>query len=421
MLDINDIDIIKYGICNLYEIDPLKITNLKITDNSYDFDIGDNKICSIQSNLLNDYLNKIKSIGNHVNNKDRVGIILNSEIIDYFLSTYYIEYRLLINFIKLLNYNNIGVDIITDKNIAYILPPEINEYDINIYFDPNNIYCETSNIEDKLINSINYHYKRNTRTIKYLSSNILSLKALTNCKVPINKKIIILHSQKILNYPKNDMIRTDDVDVINLLVELKNVDFTIITTSEILQQKLQEIYPNKIYDIIYELGYQVKDVEEKGYNQRKNDLQPILCNFSTYEDLQYLYNAIKPLNSFLCILYKDEGEYALIQQFMNKNQYTNYILINKDNYDIIKYGYNLAIDFSDKISINYNCKVIVSNTIDDINNNFIKIDKTNNILLIKNILLNTKRTVNILDNNSSFKSNDNITENMCKQLKQCMI
>ena len=417
-MNYNNADFIKYLISIIYDIDIKEMRNFKILKDKCMYEKDDNDKCVISLNIINNIVEQLKGVGCKNKNKQRVGFIIESDIIKYFLSTYYIEYRLFCNFIKVLNHNNIGVDLITDTNIVTMLPSEIKNLDIQLYFSPRN--KKQYSIDKCLKNSIEDYYVENPTTIRCISDTALGTQSLIASNIPTNKKLLLLHAQKMLNFPMNDNINDKEDLIFDFIKMIKDINFKIAVTSNVLLDKLQEIVPNKNYVLVEELGYTVKDAEEHFYVQQKYQTKNIIIKYTNNEDLELCFKGIKPLNYFTTVLIDYDSDKKLVDYFMEHNNYINYKVRKAEYYPIIKQNYNIAIDFSDEISIPYECKVIC-NTTNTNKENYLPTDKNNPILIIKNILMCGQTTYGIVENNSSFMPKEEIDEKICESLKTCVI
>lgn len=418
-MNYNNNELIKYLISNTYNIDIDTMKNFDILKDECIFFPEEGERVSVSLEVIKNIIKSLKELGVENKSKERIGFVLESDIIMYFLSSYYIEYRLFTNFIKLLNHNNIGVDIITDQNIIYVLPEEIKSMDIQIFFSPKN--KKDNSVGLNLLNSIEDYYFENPTVIRCISDTPIGTESLLNSKLPNNKKLLLLHTQKILNFPVNDNIKDKDDEVFNFIELIEQIDFKIAVTSEELLNKLKSIIPNKDYQFIKELGYTVEDAEQHNYSQTFYQHKNLLIKYTNLDDLEYCFKAIKSLNNFITILIDDLNDKQLIDYFMNNLQYNNYKVRKTSSYNLLKYNYNIAIDFSNEIVIPYECKVICNQSIENTKDNYIPTDKTNPILIIRNILMNLQTTYNISENNSSFIPKEEIDEDMTNLLKTCVI
>lgn len=417
-MNYNNKEFIKYLISNTYNIDINTMKNFDILKDECIFYPDEGERVSVSLEVVRNIIKSLKEIGATNKSKQRIGFILESNIIMYFLSSYYIEYRLFTNFVKLLNHNNIGVDIITDENIVYLLPEEIKEMDIQIFFSPNN--KKDNPIELNLINSIEDYYIENPTTIRCISDTSIGTEALLNSKLPNSKKLLLLHTQKILNFPTNDNIKDKDDEVFNFIELIQEIDFTIAVTSQELLDKLNTIIPNKDYQLIKELGYTVEDAEQHNYLQTSYQNKNLIIKYTNADDLESCFKAIKSLNNFITILVDDLNDKQLVDYFMNNINYENYKVRESSSYNLLKHNYNIAIDFSNEITVPYECKVLCDLNIEP-KDNYIPTDKTNPILIIRNILVNSQMTYANTKNTASFKPKIDIDEDMNKLLKACVI
>lgn len=417
-MNYNSVDFIKYLISETYGLNIEEMRNFKLLKDKCMYFKDDSDKCVISLSIIEDIIDKLKNLGSENKSNQRVGFIIESDIIKLFLSTYYIEYRLFCNFIKILNHNNIGVDLITDCNIVSMIPNELISMDINLYFSPRN--KSSYSIEKMLENSIQDYYMENPTTIRCISDTVLGTKGLINAKIPKEKKLLLLHAQKLLNFPMNDNINDKEDFIFDFIEIMQDVDFKICATSQVLIDKLKSIIPNKEYYLIEELGYTVKDAEEHFYVQQKYQTKNIIIKYTNNNDLSLCFKAIKPLNYFITVLIDDYKDKKMVDYFMEENDYTNYRVRNKNYYNLLKQNYNVAIDFSENITIPYECKVICNEQIQS-DVNYLPTDKNNPILIIKNILMCGQVTYGIIQNDSSFVPKENIDECMCNSLKSCVI
>lgn len=417
-MNYNNSELIKYIISKTYNISQEEMKNFTILKDECMFFKEENHKIVIPLSFVTNIIKELKSVGTENKSNQRVGFILESNIIMYFLSTYYIEYRLFTNFVKLLNENNIGVDIITDSNIATMIPEELKQMDIQLFFSPRNY---EDYIEKNLVNSINDYYEENPTTIRCISDTSIGTSALINSKIPTNKKLLLLHTQKILNFPVNDNIKDKDDEVFNFIELMKDIDFKIAVTSQELLNQMNNILPSKDYYLIKELGYTVLDAEEHNYSQTIYQHKNLLIKFTNADDLECCFKGIKALNNFVTILVDDLNDKQLVDYFMENIQYTNYKVRKSSSYNILKANYNISIDFSDEITIPYECKVVCKNDLKKVKDNYIPIDKTNPILIIKSILMNSPVMYTETEQNSSFVPSEEITEEIKKSLKTCVI
>ena len=416
-MNYNNPELIKYLISNTYGIDINKMKNFVVLKDSCTYSEDENKKTTISLSLIKDIIKNLKELGKKDKSKQRIGFVLESNIIMYFLSTYYIEYRLFTNFIKLLNHNNIGVDLITDSNIVNMIPEEIKNMDIQLFFSPRN--KSNNSIEKNIVNSIDDYYIENPTTIRCISDTLTGTKSLINSKIPNNKKLLLLHTQKFLNFPLNDNIKDQDNEVFDFIELIQYIDFKIAVTSEVLIDKLNNIIPNKDYKLVEELGYTVEDAEEHLYHQRKYQSKNLIIKYTSNDDLECCFKGIKPLNYFVTVLIDDMNDKQLVDYFMNQINYENYRVRKSSSYNLLKDNYNIVIDFSENITIPYECKVICNTNLEK--ENYLPTDKQNPILIIKNILMSSQSTYGVIEDNSSFIPKDEIDEKLCNSLKTCVI
>lgn len=418
-MNYNNNELIKYLISTTFNIDINTMRNFEILKDECVFQPDEENKTVISLDIIKTMIKELKELGIENKSKQRIGFIIESDILMYFLSTYYIEYRLFTNFVKLLNYHDIGIDIITDRNIVTMIPSELKNMDIDLFFSPrnNNNFSEQKN----LINSVEDYYSENPTTIRCISDTSTGAEVLLNCKIPNNKKLLLLHTQKLLNFPFNDNIKDNDDEVFNFIELLEKVDFKIAVTSQNLLDILNNLIPNKDYQLINELGYTIKDAEEHNYIQTSYQHKNILIKYTNADDLECCFKGIKPLNNFVTVLVDDLNDKQLVDYFMNNINYENYKVRKSSSYNLLKSNYNIAIDFSNEIIIPYKCKVICDQTLENPKDNYIPIDKTNPILIIKNILMNSQVMYTATENNSSFIPKEEIDEDMTNLLKTCVI
>lgn len=417
-MNYNNPELIKYIISNMYGLKMSEMRNFQILKDYCTYNKSDTEKYSISLDLIKDIISQLRNLGCENKSQQRVGFVLESNIIMYFLSSFYIEYRLFCNFIKILNHNNIGVDLITDSNIITMLPDELKELDLTLFFSTKN--KTTNSVEKNLYNSINDYFEERPTTIRCISDTTAGTKALIDSKIPNNKKLLLLHAQKLLNFPINDNIKDRDNEVFEFLELLEQINFNIAVTSQALLDKLKQIEPNKNYNLVKELGYTVKDAEDHLYPQRKFQTKNLIIKFTNLDDLEYCFKGIKPLNYFISVLIDNLDDKQLVDYFMKNNNYDNYVVRKSTSYDILKNNYNIAIDFSNEIIIPYECNVICDEHIEK-KDNLLPVDKTNPILIIKNILLSSQQTYGIMEDNSSFIPKEEIDEEIEATLKTCVI
>lgn len=416
-MNYNNPDFVKYLVSTIYGLDINKMKNFTVLKDKCTFQESETNRSEVSLTLVKDFISKLKELGCKDKSKQRIGFIIDSDIVMYFLSSYYIEYRLFCNFVKLLNHHNIGVDLITDKNIITMIPEELKTLDIKLFFSIKN--KDSNPIELNIKNSIEDYYSETPTTIRCIADTPNGTKGLIEANIPKAKKVLLLHAQKLLNFPLNDNIKDKNDEVFSFVELIQDVDFKIATTSEVLKEKLQDIIPDKDYIVVEELGYTVEDAEEHFYPQRDFQSKSILIKYTGADDLEYCLKAIKPLNYFVTVLIDDDNDKQLVDYFMQNNNYENYKVRKSSSYKLLKDNYNIAIDFSEEITVPYECQVMCN--FDLTGENYLPTDKTNAIIIIKNLLMSAQSTYGLIEDNSSFCPKHSVEDCDCKSLKASVI
>lgn len=409
LININT-ELCKYIAAILYGLNIDDIKNLKIS-NDIKFDYGKNTSYSLEKYIFENVINEIKNIGVQNPSNSRICFVIESDIINYFLSENYIKYRLIFNYIKLLNQNGIGVDIISNSNISTMLPEEMKKLDITINFS---YKClpEEHNVVELLKYGIEEYDKNNSGTMKYLCNTELGLKSLIEANIPENKKALLLHTQEIVDYPSNNKIDDTNNEVLNLLLNIKDIGFDIISTSEDLTKILISISADKKYCTLPEIGYSIDDVQNYCNLNKSIVNRDILVMYSNDEDLQYVVNSAHPLGNDITILVDDNTDIESIKNMLIKDMlFYQFRFINKKYLHIIKSSYSIYIDFNE-YSNEENIELMLkgNNIVSDkcevynkyLNDNFVSVDKTNIILLIKTIIVLNPEQYSEIINESSF-------------------
>lgn len=403
-MDLNDKQLYLYFLRNYYEIDTNKITDFELTDESCKFRLDETNFYDVNRKTIDELIDKIRTCGKK-ERRNRIGIILSSEVIEYFLSRHHEKYRMFINFISMINDSGYGVDIITDKNIANIMPEDVKQLDISLFFNPTN--DERNSITENLRESIELHYRRHSiQTRRYLANFEHSLIALNLANIPNEKKMLLVHTQYILNYPYSDSIRDNDESLFRYIDEIEKVNYDIAVTSEKVLDMLKKIYPTKIYKLFDEPGYSIEQMKESGFLYDSIvDKNKMCVKYTGEKDLLTVINVCKPLSYSMAILSNNKDDILDIKEIMEENNYDKYYIID-DKYTPLLSDYKFYTDFS-TLSESYKINdmvMIFSNENkynDDDNKKIYFVDKTNPISIIKIILFN-QGYYNENENTSTF-------------------
>lgn len=248
VLDMYDNKIIESILETMYSIDfnPVDIIYKK-GDKNILFSDGDINYVLLHDNIKNE-IEDMKSKFNYSfamdKTSERISIFISYDSLFEYMSNY--EYSAaMIGFFKFVNENDIGVDILCDKNPLLILPEDIISYNVDIFFpldtfDNSRISkLDISKLKSKFGDDIDVEkigrflscyetYKR----VRFTTPNCLiandlyggiALSLLDNKLDKDIDKYIVVHPQYLINYPNANAIKESDeiLDFVELLYDTK--------------------------------------------------------------------------------------------------------------------------------------------------------------------------------------------------------
>lgn len=418
--------IYKYILSSILNLEIDNINNLQQNQDNYFFDYNNTHRYEIDKNIIDEHINTMNNVGVQEYSKQRIAILATREMFEYFLSTHYLKYNLILNFIKMCNYNNYGVDIITDGNISNVIPNEMKNLDIKLYFDSSVIYDNKLTYQKDSLQKSLFDYiscKKSYEPIKIIANNNIGLEILNNEKQINNtQKALLLHTQEILECEYKNRINDDEQEILDLLYNIKYIDFDVIVTSEELLNLMKRIDNTKNYILINEAGYNLDVVKKHAFNTKNYFNRNVLCKYTSNEDLEQIINSSHPLGYDVTILVNDSvNQEELKKYIIEEILFENFKLINEKYFSIIKPNYDVYIDFSifDKDNIDLELMTSGKNIYSEDNvcmkeyqneNSLELVDKENIILIIKTLIVFNPEQYEEVEILPAFNYTDNVEE-----------
>lgn len=401
----------KFLISYIYNIPIENIKNIHENSNEFIFYDEEEEInYSIGKKQVYEYLDKISQINNKAKLNKRIAIIIESDVLFHAKSLQYKKYLMFINYVRLLNENNVGVDIITDRNVIFVCRDELLDLDVKIFFYCEKIPTENDSLEELLLSTINEYSYQNPATIKYIADTLNTCKTLMKSHIHNDLKLALVHAQDVLDFPNSLAIKDNSDYVLEFLTFLKDVDFDVLTTSIESYNSLKHFVNNKnklhyvpenYFDINDELFY-LFGMENTQIHNRE-----VLFVYTNMEDLSSITDSVMPLGYDLTILIdKNVDTKQINDELKLEKVFSNYRIIDISFRNIVQNSYRFMVDFREKIDYNYNNynnKFIFSDSIQDKKeSDTVRYVEKNNVIEILKAMLEMDEE-NMFNDNEEYK------------------
>lgn len=401
----------KFLISYIYNIPIENIKNIHENSNEFIFYDEEEEInYSIGKKQVYEYLDKISQVNNKAKLNKRIAIIIESDVLFHAKSLQYKKYLMLINYIKLLNENNIGVDIITDRNVTFVCCDELLELDVKIFFYCDKVPTKNDSLENLLLATIDEYSYQNPATIKYIADTLITCDILLKSNIHNDLKLALVHAQDVLDFPNSLAIKDNSDYVLEFLTFLKDVDFDVLTTSKESYDSLKNVVkhidklhyiPENYFDINDELFY-LFGMENIQIHNRE-----VLFVYTSMEDLSSIADSVMPLGYDLTILIdKNVDTKQINDELKLEKVFSNYRIIDISFRNIVQNSYRFMVDFREKIDYNYNNynnKFIFSDSIQDKKeSDTVRYVEKNNVIEILKAMLEMDEE-NMFNDNEEYK------------------
>lgn len=385
------------------------------------------------------------------NANERISIFISYDALFEYMANY--EYSAaMIGFFKFVNENDIGIDILCDKNPLLILPEDFIKQDIDVFFPLGNSdkskisKLEISKLKNRFGSDIDvekierfllcYDTYRELRIVEpncIIANSLYGGIALSILDKKIDKNIdryIVAHPQYIVNYPNVKAIKECD-EILDFIELLQDIKIKIICGNTEVYDILFKIVKNKANLIMAnESGHNEK--KRKGLsNERKTVYRDIMVVYRG-DDIDNFNFAIKllSLTGFaITIFVPSEESPDGIDKIMEDNMCTNYRTLSVPNHYLsyVIHQYNMLIypypnEVPDYMVSAVNCINTVMNI--DANSTNIKsnrieyIDVSNMIMSIKAVISLYGNPFDKNENTSEFKYGEGVFDEWKKIIKR---